>query len=93
MAVGHGLWAGKVVQEVRSVILVGARWVGRGRIFMMAVQVNLHSSPAGTGAPTLAPEQESRHWILRGGVIWEVVAGTNCLGAAKARSIFVVEAK
>ena len=50
-------------------------------------------APAGTGAPPLAPEQERHHWLLRGGGMREVVVGTNCVGAARARSIFVVESK
>ena len=54
LVVGHGLGAGRVVQEVRSGIMGGARWVGRGRRFMMAVQGKLHSAPTGTGAPPLA---------------------------------------
>ena len=41
---------------------------------------------ARTGAPPLAPEQERHHWLLRGGGLWEVVAGTNYVGAARARS-------
>ena len=93
LVVGHGLGAGRVVQEVRSGILGGLRWVGRGRRFIMEVQVKLHSAPAGTGAPPLAPGQERHHWLLRGGGLWEVVDGTNCVGAARARSIFVREAK
>ena len=93
--VGCWAWvgAGWVVQEVRSGILGGARWVGRGRRFMMAVQGNYHSAPAGTGAPPLAPEQERHHWLLRGGGLWEVVAGTNCVSDARARSICVGAAK
>ena len=50
-------------------------------------------APAGTGAPPWAPEQERHRWILRGGGLWEVVAGTNCVGAARTRSICVGEAK
>ena len=42
---------------------------------------------AGTGVPPLAPEQERHHCILRGGGWWEVVAGTNYVGAARARII------
>ena len=44
---------------------------------------------AGTGAPTLAPEWERHHWLLRGGGRWEAVAGTNYIGAARAWIIFV----
>ena len=44
---------------------------------------------AGTGAPPLAPEQERHHWRLRGGGRWEMVADTNCAGAARTRSICV----
>ena len=50
-------------------------------------------APAGTGAPPLVPEQECHHWLLRGGGLWEVVAGTNFVSAARARSICVGEAK
>ena len=50
-------------------------------------------APAGTGAPPLAPEQERHRWLLRGGGLWEVVAGTNCVGAVRTRSICVREAK
>ena len=42
-----------------------------------------------TGAPPLAPERKRHHWLLRGGRMWEVVAGTNCFSAARARSICV----
>ena len=38
---------------------------------------------AGTGAPPLAPEQERHHWLLRGGGLWEAVAGTNCVVDAR----------
>ena len=48
---------------------------------------------AGTGAPPLAPEKELHHWLLRGGRLWEVVAGTNCVGAARERSICFGAAK
>ena len=44
---------------------------------------------AGTGAPLLAPERKHHHWLLRGGVRWEAVDGTNCVGAARAQSICV----
>ena len=50
-------------------------------------------APAGTGAPPLAPEQECHHWLLRGDGLWEVVAGTNCVGAARAQIICVGAAK
>ena len=43
LAVGHGLGAGRVVQEVRSGILGGASWVGLGSRFIMAVQGKLHN--------------------------------------------------
>ena len=43
----------------------------------------------GTGAPALFPEQERHHWLLRGGGPWEVAADTNCVGAARVRSICV----
>ena len=39
-----------------------------------------------TGAPPLAPKQERHHWLLRGGGLWEAVAGTNSIGAARDRS-------
>ena len=45
------------------------------------------------GDPPLAPEWERHHWLLRGGGLWEVVAGTNCVHAARARSICVGAAK
>ena len=48
---------------------------------------------AGTGAPPLAPEQERHHCILRGGGMWELVAGTNCVVAARERSICVGAAR
>ena len=47
----------------------------------------------GTGVPPLAPEREPNHSLLRGGGRWEAVAGTNYVGAARARSIFVGAAK
>ena len=50
-------------------------------------------APAGTGAPPWAPEQERHCWILGGGRLWEVMAGTNCVGAARMRSICVGESK
>ena len=39
------------------------------------------------------PERERHHWLLRGGGLWEVVAGTKCIGAARTRKICVGEAK
>ena len=50
-------------------------------------------APARTGAPPWAPEQERHRWLLRGSSLCEVVAGTNCVGAARTRSICVGEAK
>ena len=49
--------------------------------------------PSGTGLPLWAPKQERHSWLLKGGGIWEVVAGTNCVGAARKRSICFGEAK
>ena len=51
------------------------------------------SAGAGMGAPTLAPEQERHHWLLRGGGLWEVMAGTNFIGSARAQNICVGAAK
>ena len=48
---------------------------------------------AGPGAPLLAPEQESHRWLLGDGGLCEVVAGTNCVSAARTRNICVGEAK
>ena len=48
---------------------------------------------ARTGAPSLAPERERHHWLLRGSGLWKVVAGTNCVSAARTRSICVGAAK
>ena len=48
---------------------------------------------AGTGLPPLELELERHHWIFRVGVLWGVVDSTNCVGAARARSICVGEAK
>ena len=48
---------------------------------------------SGTGSPPLAPERESHHWILRGGRMWELVSGTNCVGAARAQNICVGASK
>ena len=50
-------------------------------------------SGAGTGAPPWAPEQERHRWLLRGGALCEVVAGTNFVGAARTRSVCVEEVK
>ena len=61
--------------------LVGRRWDGRTL------------APAGTGAPPWAPEQERHPWLSRGSGLCEVVAGTNCVGAARTWSICVGEAK
>ena len=44
---------------------------------------------AGMGAPLLAPERERHHWLLRGGSHWEAAACTNCVIAARARTICV----
>ena len=48
---------------------------------------------AGIGAPLLVPENERHHWLLGGGRLYEVVAGTNCVSAARTRNICVGEAK
>ena len=48
---------------------------------------------AGMGETPLAPEQERHHCLLSGGGMWEVVDGTNYVGAARTRIIFVGEAK
>ena len=61
--------------------LVGQGWDGRTL------------APDGMGAPPWVPEQERHRWLLRGGGLGEVVAGTNCVGAARTRSICVGEAK
>ena len=61
--------------------LVGRMWDGRT------------SAPARTGFPPWAPELERHRWLLRGGTLCEEVAGTNCIGAARTRSICVGEAK
>ena len=50
-------------------------------------------APSGTGVPPLAPERERHHWLLRDSGLWKAVAGTNCIGAARARSICVGEAQ
>ena len=42
-----------------------------------------------TGELPLVLERERHHWLLRVGRRWEVVAGTNCVGATRARSICV----
>ena len=44
---------------------------------------------AGTVAPSLTPEQERHHFLLRGGGRWEAVDGTNYAGAARERVICV----
>ena len=61
--------------------LVGRKWDGRTL------------APAVMGAPPRALEQERHRWLLRGDRLWEVVDGTNCVGAARTRSICVREAK
>ena len=61
--------------------LVGRGWDGR------------KLAPDGMGAPPWAPEQERHRWLLRGSGLCEVVAGTNCVSAARGRSICVGEAK
>ena len=61
--------------------LVGWGWEGRTL------------ASAGTGEPPWAPEQECHCWLLRGGGLCEVVAGTNYVGAAMKQSICVGEAK
>ena len=40
-------------------------------------------APAGLGAPPWALKKERHRWLLRGGALYEVVAGTNCVGAAR----------
>ena len=50
-------------------------------------------APAGTVAPPWAPEQERHRWILMVGVICEVVAGTNCVGAERLSGVSLGEAK
>ena len=50
-------------------------------------------APAVTVAPPWATEQELHRWLLRGGGLWEVVAGTNCVGDARTRIICVGEEK
>ena len=50
-------------------------------------------SPNGTGATPWETEQYCHHWLLRGGRLWEVLASTNFIGAARTRSICVGEAK
>ena len=61
--------------------LVGQGWDGR------------KLAPVGMGATPWAPEQERHRWLLRGGALCEVVAGTNCVGAARTWSICVGEPK
>ena len=61
--------------------LVGQGWDGR----TLALP--------GTGVSPLAPEQELHRWLLRGGALYKVVAGTNCIGAARTRIICVGETK
>ena len=50
-------------------------------------------APVGTEAPPLASERKRHHWLLRDGGLWEVVSGTNYVGAARVRIICVGEAK
>ena len=50
-------------------------------------------APVGMVVPPWATEQERHRWLLRGGGICEVVAGTNFVGAARTRSICVGEVK
>ena len=45
------------------------------------------------GRRTQAQERERHHWIFRGGWRWEAVAGTNCVGAARAWTTFFKAAK
>ena len=61
--------------------LVGRGWDGRTL------------ATARTEAPPWATEQERHRWLLRGGALCKVVAGTNCVGAARTRIICVEEAK
>ena len=61
--------------------LVGRGWDGRTL------------APAGMGAPPWVSEQERHRWLLRRGKLCKVVAGTNCVSAARTRSICVAEAK
>ena len=67
--------------DVLDGALLGQGWDGRTL------------APSGTGAPPWALEQERHRWILGGGTLCEVVAGNNCVGAARTRSICVGEAK
>ena len=62
-------------------VLVGRGWYG------------LTLALARTGAPPWDPEQERHLWILRGGALCEVVAGTNFVGASRMQSICVREVK
>ena len=76
-----GYWLdGTDVTDGLDGALVGRRWNGP----MLAA--------AGTQAPPLVLEQESHHWLLRGGGMLEVVAVTNCVGATRTRGICVGEA-
>ena len=61
--------------------LLGRWWYGRTL------------APAGTGYSPWAPEQECHSWILMGGGLWGVVAGTNFVGAERTQIICVREAK
>ena len=50
-------------------------------------------SAGGSAVEGGQPEQERHHWLLRGGGWRKAVAVTNCVGAARAQSIFVRAAK
>ena len=63
--------------DVLDETLVGRGWDG------------LTLADAITGAPPLALERELQNWLLRDVGRWEVVDGTNCFGATRARSICV----
>ena len=66
-------------------------WTGWG-VGRMGLGIQM-LAPTVTGAPPWSPEQERHCWLLRGGALCEVVASTNCVGAARTRSICVREAK
>ena len=67
--------------------MVGMDWMGRWRDRSGMEGRNL----AGVimVEPPLVPERERQHWLLKSDGRWEAVAGTNFIGAARARSIFV----
>ena len=50
-------------------------------------------APARTGAPPWALEQEHHRWLFRGGGLWEVVAGINCVDDTRTQIVFFGEAK